>query len=352
MNIKHKAQRATLTSAFLVSSLLMIGCSDIVKEAPSANTTAKIPVTLENYKVAESDLAFGGTIKLASANKLFHYPVKPFDLSHQTVVRMNQDTIYSGAVIDVSKGATITLPEANGRYQAVMIVQNDHYVNDVFIGAGTYKIQSDTDSDFVLLAVRTEINLNDPEDGKKVMALQQAIKLDVKGDKAFKQPNYDMEQLVKLRGKLATEGLALGSLNNMQGARGNVDEHLHLLGTAVGWGLLPDANARYLGYVQKDGDGTGCYQANYKVPPFNDGGFFSITMYDGDGWMFSEKAILNKNNVTFNDDGSFDANFGECGNNAKNNLPITKGWNFIMRVYEPKLTALDAYKLPTPAKVK
>lgn len=85
---------------------------------------------------------------------------------------------------------------------------------------------------------------------------------------------------------------------------------------------------------------------------FNESGFFSITMYDADGWMFSEKAILNKNNIIFNDDGSFDANFGECGNNAKNNLPITKGWNFIMRVYEPKLTALDAYKLPTPAKVK
>ncbi|MEH6912354.1 MAG: DUF1214 domain-containing protein, partial [Oceanicoccus sp.] len=214
------------------------------------------------------------------------------------------------------------------------------------------QIKSDTNSDFVMVSVRTEVNLNDPEDAKKVVALQQAIKLDIKGDKVFEQPNYDMDQLLKLRDKLATEGLALGSLNNMQGARGTVDEHMHLLGTATGWGLLPDANARYLGYVQDGGDGTGCYQANYKVPPFNDGGFFSITMYDAEGWMFSEKAILNENNITFNKDGSFDANFGECGNNAKNNLPITKGWNFLMRVYEPKLTALDAYKLPTPAKIK
>lgn len=265
---------------------------------------------------------------------------------------MNQDTIYSTAVVDVSNGATITLPEANGRYQAVMIVQNDHYINDVFIGADTYKIESDTDSDFVLLAVRTEINLNDPTDAEKVVALQHAIKLDVKGDKVFKQPDYNMDQLLDLRGKLATEGLALGSLNNMQGARGSIDEHMHLLGTASGWGLLPDANARYLGYVQKDGNGTGCYQANYKVPPFNDGGFFSITMYDAEGWMFNEKAILNKNNIIFNEGGSFDVTFGECGSNAKNNLPITKGWNFLMRVYEPKLAELDAYTLPTPAKVK
>ena len=351
MSILRKIGGAIITTALVVSSLIIWGCST-AKEASITDKTDTIPVTLENYKRAESDLAFGGTIKLGGVNKFVHLPVKPFDLSNQTVVRMNQDTIYSGAIVDVSKGATITLPETDGRYQSAMIVQNDHYVNDVFIGAGTYQIKSDIDSDFVMVSIRTEINLTDPADVKKVVALQQAIKLDVKGDKVFKQPNYDMDQLVKLRVKLANEALALGTLNNMQGARGTVDEHMHLLGTAVGWGLLPDVNARYIGYVQEDGDGTGCYQANYQVPPFNDGGFFSITMYDAEGWMFSEKAILNKNNITFNEDGSFDVNFGECGDDAKNNLPITKGWNFIMRVYEPKLDELDAYKLPTAVKVK
>ncbi len=352
MNIHNKIHRPIITRALVVTGLLISGCSTTADDKSIDNNTDTIPVTLKNYKVAESDLAFGNVIKLGPANTLIHFPVKPFDLSNQTVVRMNQDTIYSGAVIDVSKGATITLPEADGRYQSVMIVQNDHYVNDVFIGAGTYQIKSDTNSDFVNLTVRTEIHLNDPEDIKKVVALQQAVKLDVKGDKIFKQLNYDMDQLVKLRGKLSNEALALDSLNNLQGARGTVDEHLHLLGTAAGWGLLPDANARYIGYVQKEGNGTGCYRANYKVPPFNDSGFFSITMYDGEGWMFSEKAILNKHNITFNEDGSFDANFGECGKNAKNNLPITNGWNFIMRVYEPKLDQLDAYKLSTAVKVK
>jgi hypothetical protein len=312
----------------------------------------QIPVTLENYKVAESDFAFGGTVKLGGENKLIHLPVKEFDLSKQVVVRMNQDTVYSGAVVDVSKGASISLPKTDGRYMSAQITQNDHYVNDVFIGTGTYQIESDTDSDFVMVSVRTEIDLNDPADAEKVVALQQAIKLNVEGDKVFKQPNYNMDQLVKLRVRLANEALALDSLNNMQGARGTVDDHLHLLGTAAGWGLLPDANARYIGYVQEGGDGTGCYRANYKIPPFNEPGFFSITMYDAEGWMFNEKAILNKNNITFNEDGSFDANFGECGNNAANNLPITKGWNFIMRVYEPKLDQLETYKLPTPVKVK
>ena len=90
----------------------------------------------------------------------------------------------------------------------------------------------------------------------------------------------------------------------MQGARGTVDDHMHLLGTAAGWGLLPDANARYLSYGQEDGQG--CFNATYSVPPFNEGGFFSITMYDTDGWMFSDRAILNEDNIEFNKDGTLD----------------------------------------------
>lgn len=352
MNIFQKSCYPFLTNALIVSSLLISGCSTEEKETSIVSATDTIPVTLENYKIAESDFAFGGVVKMGGANNLIHFPVKAFDLNNQVVVRMNQDTVYSGAIVDVSKGATITLPDANGRYQSAMVVQNDHYVNDVFIGSGTYQLKSDTDSKFVNVSIRTEVNLNDPEDIKKVIALQEKVTLSAEGDTAFKQPNYNMEQLEALRIKLANEALALGSLNNLQGARGTVDEHLHLLGTAAGWGLLPDENARYVGYVQEGGDATGCYQAQYQVPPFNDPGFFSITMYDAEGWMFDERAILNKNNITFNDDGSFDANFGECGENAKNNLPITKGWNFIMRVYEPKLDQLEAYKLPTPAKIK
>ena len=350
MNIHKKIHLPIITSALVVSSLLIIGCSKS-EETSTANTTDTIPVTLENYKVAESDVTNGKVIKMGAANKLVHLPVQPFDLKNQTVVRMNQDTIYSAAVVDVSKGATITLPEANGRYQLANVIQNDHYINDVFVGAGTYELKSDTDSDFVQVNIRTAIDLTDPADAAKVVALQQAVKLEVNGDKIFKQPNYDMDQLVKLRVKLANEAIALGSQNNMQGARGKVDEHLHLLGTAIGWGLLPDANARYIAYAPEDGTGS-CYTANYKVPPFNKPGFFSITMYDAEGWMFDERAILNKNNIVFNKDGSFDANFGECGKDAKNNLPITKGWNFVMRVYEPKLDQLETYKLPTPTKVK
>jgi len=305
-------------------------------------------VDLSNYEVAESDIAFGNITKFVGTNKFFHFPVGKFDLNNQSVVRMNQDTTYSAAIVNVSEGATITLPETNGRYMSVMIVQNDHYIDQVFLTPGKHIIKADTD--FVAVAVRTRVNSNDPDDIAKVQALQKEIVISTKATTPHVLPDYDMKQLVALRDKLAAEAATKGSLNNMQGARGTVDPHMHLLGTAAGWGLLPDANARYLSYGQKDGQG--CFKATYQKPPFNKGGFFSITMYDADGWMFSDRAILNEYNIEFNTDGTFDAFFGDCGDNVKNNLPITDGWNFLMRIYQPKLDKLDNYKLPTPVKVE
>ena len=63
------------------------------------NTGDPVPVTLENYEVAESDLAFYNVTKLVGMNTFFHFPTGAFDLDNQTVVRMNRDTYYSGAIV-------------------------------------------------------------------------------------------------------------------------------------------------------------------------------------------------------------------------------------------------------------
>lgn len=306
-----------------------------------------VPVTLENYETAESDLAFNNISKFVGTNEFLHFPVEAFDLDNQTVVRMNRDTIYSGAIVNTSEGATLTLPETDGRYISAMVVQNDHYIDQVFKTPGEHVIKSDTD--YVMVAVRIRANINDPDDGNKIRALQQATSISAGAEEPHVMPDYDMEQLVAVRDELAAEAAEMGSLANMQGARGAVDPRMHLLGTAAGWGLLPDVNAQYMSYGQEDGDG--CFTATYSVPPLNPPGFFSITMYDRDGWIFSDRAILNDQNIVFNENGTFDAFFGDCGADAKNNLPIVDGWNILLRVYEPRLEELADYELPTPIKL-
>ena len=247
---------------------LIGGCNDEranMEPEEAGDGPGLIPVTLENYEVAETDLAFNNVAKLVGTNQFLHFPMDEFDLNNQVVVRMNQDTVYSAAVVNTSAGATVTLPEADGRYLTVMIAQNDHYVDQVFTTPGEHVIKSDTD--YVAVLMRIGVNMNDPDDKAKVQALRDATSLDVKATEPHVFPNYDMDQLVSLRKELAAEAAEYGSLNNMQGARGTVDKHMHMLGTAAGWGLFPDANARYLSYGQEDG--TGCFKATYEVPPFN-----------------------------------------------------------------------------------
>ena len=310
------------------------------------DTGEKIPVTLENYEVAESDLAFYNVTKLVGMNTFFHFPTGAFDLDNQTVVRMNRDTYYSGAIIDTTQGATVTIPETNGRYLSVMVVQNDHYIDQVFLEPGTHEITSDTD--FAMVALRIRANQSEPGDDEAIAALRAGVKLEVGGNASHVRPNYDMEQLVALRDELTVEGTKLGTLMGMQGAHGTIEPMMHLYGTAIGWGLLPDAQAQYLGSPKFANDG--CYMASYSAPPFNTPGFFSITIYDADGWIYTEDGILNEFNMSLNDDGSFDAYFGECGD-VDNNLPTVDGWNYILRIYEPRLDELQEFRLPEMKKI-
>jgi hypothetical protein len=227
-----------------------------------------------------------------------------------------------------------------------MVVQNDHYIDQVFLEPGTHEITSETE--FAMVAMRIRANQSDPNDDATIAALRAGVKLQVGGNGTHVKPNYDMEELVALRDELTVEGTKLGTLMGMQGAHGTIEPRMHLYGTAIGWGLLPDAQAQYLGSPKFKNDG--CYMASYSAPPFREPGFFSITIYDADGWIYSEDGILNEFNMNLEEDGSFDAYFGDCGD-VDNHLPTVDGWNYILRIYEPKLEELQNFRLPEMKKI-
>lgn len=54
---------------------------------------------------------------------------------------MNRDTLYSSAIVDVSEGAELTMPDAGGRYQTAMIVDQDHYIDKVCDRPGRYRLE-------------------------------------------------------------------------------------------------------------------------------------------------------------------------------------------------------------------
>jgi hypothetical protein len=80
-------------------------------------------------------------------NQLRHIR-EPAPLDDQPVIRQNRDTLYSSAIVDLTGGATLTLPDAGERYLSVMAVNEDHYINRILHDAGEHELTvADYDTD-------------------------------------------------------------------------------------------------------------------------------------------------------------------------------------------------------------
>ena len=131
----------------------------------AANAADPIVVNVDNFDKAQTDYEFDGIIKLAGGINTLHHNRTPTPIDKQNVIRMNRDTLYSLGVVDISKGATVTMPDAGKRYMSLMVINNDGYVNEVFYGAGDHKLTVDKfDTPVVGLVIRTLANPEDETD--------------------------------------------------------------------------------------------------------------------------------------------------------------------------------------------
>ena len=85
-------------------------------------------VNVDNFARAETHRMFAGLQRDARGVNRFAHNRKPAPVDRQTVIRMNRDTLYSFAIVEISAGAMLTVPEAHGRYLSVMVVNEDHYI--------------------------------------------------------------------------------------------------------------------------------------------------------------------------------------------------------------------------------
>jgi hypothetical protein len=79
-----------------------------------------VPVNVDNFVRAESDRMFAAIQQQAGAVNRWQHNRVPTPVAQQTVIRMNRDTLYSAAVVDISAGAVITIPDAGRRYSHVV----------------------------------------------------------------------------------------------------------------------------------------------------------------------------------------------------------------------------------------
>ena len=131
----------------------------------------------------------------------------------------------------------MTLPDAGDRYMSAMVVNQDHYINEVFHGGGTYKLDMRTfDTPYVTVYVRTLVDASDADDVAAVNALQDQMMIEAASAKPFVAPGYDEESYEALVERLNALTPFFSNALGAFGAKKDVDPVKHLINTAVGWG--------------------------------------------------------------------------------------------------------------------
>jgi len=251
---------------------------------------ADFGVTDYAYKVSETDFNIKRSLAKAPVNEWAHQP-DVSNVESQQVIRENQDVIYSSAVVDVSKGATISVPQSE-TYHIIEIIDQQNYIVDVVYPGKSITITPDnlTYGHYVYLNMRIR-KLPDAKGG--------------------------IEATRELQRKATIEAASA---------------------TAYGWGGLSIEHAAYLPIANKSPirDGKALPSSLTFTPPdidYGRGGFWSITTYDSDGWLARDKAAISNSEATPNPDGTYTIHFNAP--DQPNNIDTPSPFSALLRIYVP-----------------
>lgn len=309
------------------------------------------PVTIDTFARAETDTYMRANMAASDAGvgELRHIRaiITP---ENQTVIRQNQDTLYSGVVLDLTEPVTITLPGIGGRYQSMHVINQDHYMY-VVSEPGDYTLtQEEVGTRFAIVNFRTFVDPADPDDVAAAHVAQDGIAVAGGGKGPFEAPEWDQRDLTKARQALSDlSELGFNSLY-AYGREDEVKPVDFVVGTAAGWGGLPAYGAMYLIESVDANDGVTPHVLNVKDVPV--GAFWSLTVYTAEGYLGANDLGINSyNSVTADQgpDGSITLHFGECNDERENCIPITPGWSYTVRLYEPgKEIISGSWNFPNP----
>lgn len=317
-------------------------------ESPSSKSNtfaspADFGVTDYAYKVSECDFNFKRSLEKAGINQWAHQNYIN-NVKTQQVVRENQDVIYSSAVVDVRKKATISVPKSS-TYHIIQVLDQQNYIVDVVYPGQSITISPDnlTYGNYVYLNMRIR-KLPDAEGGlEETLKLQKMAKIEAGSAIPYTTPDVviDQKKMESIRMALVKDvyaGKAPDTSRAQGGPQGTEPQH-HLYATAYGWGGLSLEHAAYLPIMNRTTikDGKAMPSSVTFTPPeidYDRGGFWSFTTYDAEGWMARDKAAISNTEATPNPDGTYTIRFNSPG--EPNNIDTPTPFAVLLRIYVPK----------------
>ena len=146
-------------------------------------------VNVDNFARAETDRMIADLQRDAGGINRFAHNRAPASIDKQTVIRMNRDTLYSFAVVDVAAGATLTRTGRRGSVPLGDGGQRGPPHQPRLPRPGHLRLTiEDLGSAYVVVAARTLVDPRDPDDLAAVASLQDQLLLHVAAGPTFTPP--------------------------------------------------------------------------------------------------------------------------------------------------------------------
>jgi len=334
----------TNTAILSIVLAAALGSSALARNAAAQDlfVPADLGVADYEYKVSEGDFNFKRSLAKAPVNE-WAYQTDFSRVDTQQVIRENQDVVYASAVVDVSEGATFTVPEGPV-YHVIQIIDLQNYIIDVIYPGESRTVTPDdlTYGNHVFLNQRIAAFPEDEGGIDAALKHREGATIEAASAKPYETPDIVVspELLEKVRLSIIADIEAGKVPDNsvVNGTPYNTTPEGHLFGTAYGWGGLGLEDAAYMPIAMKARSENGNpvpSSVTFEAPELDAArnGFWSVTTYNDEGWLAEDKAAISNTEAVPNDDGTYTINFNSPG--SPNNLTTPSPFTALLRVYAP-----------------